>query len=555
MREEKAVLIWFIVLLLIGIISMGYIFFFSIPFNFNKAEVTINSNFVEERLYYHTDGDYRTLYRTFISKARRDGIQPDAEILISSVSCLEGMPYFRDDYGKIYVFPKEYPEGTLTGSLAYTENNEYGCGFGDYLGFKGNQDYWIGAKYKITPQNLFEIDGRHYIKFVLYSPNKHVLLQKDKNFIISSGVITKNRFFPEEYVIAYIPYENNISSFNVIHINNFEFDDSSKFFFRDVLIILLFLIPPVLFYLLWRKLGKEISYVDLPETLSFYPQERKAWEIVAFFRAPFGELGKNFVPTIITDFYRRKIIDIKEVDKEIYIKIKHKTGLDDVELKFINLLEKIRDLGNKKYIDSDGFFDIKKSSKSLGFTEKSRVSNDFRLLTKKVEKKSRDYIEKKGAKIFVVSIFFFVFLSIIFLNFSSFLLYVLLLSYILIASLIANNTTILSRYKKKYYQEYQKWDSFKRYLKEFPSMRDSPPKAVVLWEKYLVYATALGVSAVVIKRFKYWGIIKGAEYDAYSSMPHVSSSISSGFASAGVSGGGMGGAGGGGAGGGGGGGR
>ena len=84
-------------------------------------------------------------------------------------------------------------------------------------------------------------------------------------------------------------------------------------------------------------------------------------------------------------------------------------------------------------------------------------------------------------------------------------------------------------------------------------MRESPPQAVKLWEKYLVYASALGVSKEVLKKFKEWHIVSEKQYNLYHSSFNVSGSFSSSVGSSGGAGGG--GVGGGGVGGGGGGGR
>ena len=47
-----------------------------------------------------------------------------------------------------------------------------------------------------------------------------------------------------------------------------------------------------------------------------------------------------------------------------------------------------------------------------------------------------------------------------------------------------------------------KWSAFRRFLKKFSSLPDAPALAVVIWEKYLVYATALGVAHRVAKQVK-----------------------------------------------------
>jgi uncharacterized membrane protein len=47
-----------------------------------------------------------------------------------------------------------------------------------------------------------------------------------------------------------------------------------------------------------------------------------------------------------------------------------------------------------------------------------------------------------------------------------------------------------------------KWRAFRRFLTEFSSLPEAPTMAVVIWEQYLVYATALGVADQVEKQVK-----------------------------------------------------
>lgn len=44
-----------------------------------------------------------------------------------------------------------------------------------------------------------------------------------------------------------------------------------------------------------------------------------------------------------------------------------------------------------------------------------------------------------------------------------------------------------------------KWHGFKKYIQDFSLIKEYPPESVVLWNKYLVYATALGVADQVRK--------------------------------------------------------
>jgi len=44
-----------------------------------------------------------------------------------------------------------------------------------------------------------------------------------------------------------------------------------------------------------------------------------------------------------------------------------------------------------------------------------------------------------------------------------------------------------------------RWKAFKRYLQDFSLISERPPSSLVLWEKYLVYGTVLGVAKQVLK--------------------------------------------------------
>ena len=51
-----------------------------------------------------------------------------------------------------------------------------------------------------------------------------------------------------------------------------------------------------------------------------------------------------------------------------------------------------------------------------------------------------------------------------------------------------------------YGEEYDaKWNNFKKYIKDFSLIKEYPPESVAIWNKYLVYATALGAADAVRK--------------------------------------------------------
>jgi uncharacterized membrane protein len=48
----------------------------------------------------------------------------------------------------------------------------------------------------------------------------------------------------------------------------------------------------------------------------------------------------------------------------------------------------------------------------------------------------------------------------------------------------------------------EKWGKFKKFLKDYSLIKEHPPESIAIWNKYLVYATALGVADEVYKAMK-----------------------------------------------------
>ncbi|MFL5736973.1 MAG: DUF2207 family protein [Actinomycetota bacterium] len=67
---------------------------------------------------------------------------------------------------------------------------------------------------------------------------------------------------------------------------------------------------------------------------------------------------------------------------------------------------------------------------------------------------------------------------------------------------IASAIAIRSRLKPELRERMARWRAFRRFLKKFSSLPDAPAMAVIIWERYLVYATALGIAKTVEKQVK-----------------------------------------------------
>jgi uncharacterized membrane protein len=528
MKEKTKVIIITIVLLLLGVLAV-YFSMFATTFTFTRTELTFSENKVQEILFYTPNQNYHTLFRSFQTQLS-DNVAKGDYIKIENVTCHEGTEYHNT-----------FSACETKTCFPYTESNEYGCSFGHELGFQKAQNYQIAAEYTLNPQNLIKIKNNYYIKFIAYSPQKHPLLTKNKNFFVSYGAITRNTFLPQQFVTIYIPFNGDTSKYKIIEQNSFVYNNSWIF----LLWIIVAIFPALFFVLMWIFYGREYSHLDVPETLSNYPKERKGWEVAAIFQAPFGKFNSS---ATLLDFQRRKIISLKAKDKKTYIKILKESdrSLDEVEKAFLDLLIE----------------QYKKAKKAGDFAELSEMGKDpFKWIdeTQKLKEligsKTDEYIEnRKKIAIPLIIVIGVLFLTTSFLAVaqSIFMIVFLLISFMIIL-ITAISSAVLIRFKGEYYKEYQQWQAFKNYLKEFPSMKEAPHEAVILWDKYLVYATALGVSKVVLQQLREWKIIDEKTYNTYYPMIIAPTYSGGSYGSAGGSG--FGAGGGGGVGGGGGGGR
>jgi uncharacterized membrane protein len=562
MQEKTSVLIITGILLLIGGI-IYYLQLNSSDFNFYKSELLINSNNIEEKLSYSPDKNYHTLYRNFQSYvSSSEEVYPNS-VLINKVHCSDGTPYFST--------PTNCYNGNIPvpadGCMSHTEPNEYGCSFGDATGFFKNKEYWIGAEYQLLPENLIRIGNEYYIKFVAYNEKAHKKLATGKNFIIHGNAVADKSYAPDEQVIIYIPYEGDTAGFSVINQKGFEFDNK---ILKHLFTLFLSLFPGISFFVIWFFFGKEHAEGNIPERLSLPPTKRKAGEVAAFFNPPFGSQNKNLFPTLLTDFYHRKIIDIKLEKKsgfllkenELYVKINEQKldSLNKIEKEFISLL-KFAEENFKK----EGDFFLLNFSK-LNWTAKSKLRTAYSSFTSSVNEQKKEFLSAKGITYLAISFFLSFAIGILSRRIITITGAFLVLAFFAIL-IYSQKNSILIKFNKDYYKEYRQWQSFKRFLNSSPSMELHGHRGTIIWGEFLVYATALGVADRVLREMKDQKIITENQYATYHviSSPSLLSSHTGGFGSGGSSGGagrgfggaggGFGGAGGGGVGGGGGGGR
>jgi uncharacterized membrane protein len=70
-----------------------------------------------------------------------------------------------------------------------------------------------------------------------------------------------------------------------------------------------------------------------------------------------------------------------------------------------------------------------------------------------------------------------------------------------------------------------RWQAFRRYLNDFSRMEESPPASLALWEQFLVYGIALGVTEQVLEAVRLNAPPEVAERSSFYS-PGIVGSIS-----------------------------
>ena len=304
-----------------------------------------------------------------------------------------------------------------------------------------------------------------------------------------------------------------------------------------VLSILLLIIIYYIFYIYRSK--KYIKSFDMPYLRDF-PSDLTPIEVNYLNNL---HAGKTFISAGILELIRKKIItyEVSPKLKDYVLRKNPKSKkISELEGKFLDMLFGSNDkiVLNKKFSISN-----KKYEKMVSYIKEELIENGYIIDDKNsIFTRIREYFKgKKKAVIgiIIVSLFSIMWfpLLILLLPVIIFILYPkrenILYSYIAIANfgllvyvvemchiypyawllnliviLIAvifmciNKAKTYSILTDKGRQEMEKWNALKKFMLDFSSMDEKELPEVVLWEKYLVYATALGIGKKVSKVLK-----------------------------------------------------
>ncbi len=211
----------------------------------------------------------------------------------------------------------------------------------------------------------------------------------------------------------------------------------------------------------------------------------------------------EYFPPIVLDLCLRKYIQLELVKEE---KIFSKEEVKIILLeKDRNELKKEEDTMLQLLIDVAG---EKKELTTKGL-KKYLEKNSFKITS--IEGKIKEAIQEseesmknvnnENQKVYT----FYSTVSIIFafFTFFTFALYIPLALAFLVNAIIALIITLQTdKLTQKGIDEKEQWKAFKKYMEDFSLLKDKEVPALEIWEKYLVYATAFGISKKVMKQLK-----------------------------------------------------
>lgn len=204
----------------------------------------------------------------------------------------------------------------------------------------------------------------------------------------------------------------------------------------------------------------------------------------------------NSFSATILNLITKKVIEVEQIDKKNYLfrKVEHNITTSYLENKVLNILFEVVGNDNEVTLEQLKKFGNRTKNAELLLDKYSSFKKSATKIAS--DKKIYDYQPKKRFKI--LGILLLVALVNISLN-----------SYYEIDFLLAINTVITIILAIRIFSiilrtpygvdTYKKWSAHKKFLKDFGIFPDKELPEINLWEKYLVYATVLGVASKLQK--------------------------------------------------------
>lgn len=184
--------------------------------------------------------------------------------------------------------------------------------------------------------------------------------------------------------------------------------------------------------------------------------------------------------------------------KNLKLILKNRNSCNESEEKLLNLLfEKIGKDGSVTLTD------IEKYSSKYETAEKfMKDYDDWKLSVTKDAEKEKFFEDYTSVKI--LASMYLILGLIVFILLIAFQIEYIILHLIVFIGSITFLIYVLSfkKWTRKGREHYLKWKAFKNFLLDFGSFKDKDIPEIILWDKYMVYATVLGIAKEVSKSMK-----------------------------------------------------
>ncbi len=274
--------------------------------------------------------------------------------------------------------------------------------------------------------------------------------------------------------------------------------------FKIIIPIIVYFIILALLILVFRIFGKEpeIQYQGI------YERELPTKDSPDFVNSAvvnlIGNVDNNGISAVMLDLYRKDYITFEQTDKskaaDFVIFKKEQTGSDlsDSEVYFFNFL---------KGYSVDNKLDFKDLKKTLRKSEsKAKAFNSKYSAYQSIVKddvKDRGYFKTTGYAFAILLGILLVIGGVILTPVMiapptgdlQVLAAILSACYLFTAMIVLFlPKDVFGKWTKEGLTYYRKWINLKKFLEEFSLMSEYPPDSVIVWEEYLVYATAFGIA-------------------------------------------------------------
>lgn len=260
-----------------------------------------------------------------------------------------------------------------------------------------------------------------------------------------------------------------------------------------------------LFFSLFKKHGEE--HIIVRESIYYREPPSDLKPAIAGMLYTFQNYNEKFLQATILDLIRRKWIAYEEIPGNIFTKDYRLSKLSN-QTDSLNEYETI--LMDKILFDKQEIETIK-SLKAKFNRSRTTYYYVFQNFTNQIKNdvKEKEFFDNKSSSISTsilvwgillcaISFVFGISLSTYFFE-SPKIGYLILFP---VGLLFIFGASSLKRRTQIGREEFSKWKAFRDFMSDFSNLKEYGPKSLIIWERFLVYATAFGIASVVLKAIK-----------------------------------------------------